>query len=172
MKNETNRICHYLSAIGKISFIVPVTVVAILLIGSYYVNCRERSWKQKWMEQAREIDIARQELVKYEMASLYEGVDHETVDFDELIRRIQSSTSEKVNNLVYEGSEGGFDFITHYTSTSTRRMKVYENPAVKISRFPRRQTAVSFLLLRLNQLSNILSPIEEKGREGLTPLVE
>ena len=114
------------------------------------------------MEQAREIDLARQELVRYEMTSLYEGVDHETVVFDELIRRIQSSTNEKVNNLVYEGSEGGFDFITHYTSTSTRRMKVHENPAVKISRFPRHQTTASLLLLRLNLLSKTLSPIEDE----------
>ena len=158
-KNTPNSGC--LLTVKKVAFIVAVTVVVILLIGSYYVNCRERCWKQKWMEQAREIDLARQELIRYEMTSLYEGVDHETVDFDELIRRIQSSTSEKVNNLVYEGSEGGFDFITHYTSTSTRRMKVHENTAVKISRYPRHQTPASFLLLRLNQLSNTLSPIED-----------
>ena len=162
MKNETNRINHCLSTIGKVTFIVLVTVVVIVLIGSYYVNCRERCWKRKWMEQAREIDLARQELVRYEMTSLYEGVDHETVDFDELIRRIQSSTSEKVNNLVYEGSEGGFDFITHYTGTSTRRMKVHENSAIKISRFPRHQTAASFILLRLNLLSKTLSPYEDE----------
>ncbi len=162
MENETTRINHCLSTIGKVTFIVLVTVVVIMLIGSYYVNCCERWWKQKWMEQAREIDLVRQELVRYEMTSLYEGVDHETVDFDELIRRIQSNTSEKVNNLVYEGSEGSFDFITLYTSTSTRRMKVHENPAVKISRYPRHQTPASFLLLRLNQLSNTLSPIEDE----------
>ena len=150
-----------LLTVKKVAFIVALTAVVIMAIGSYYVNCRERCWKQKWMEQAREIDLARQELIRYEMTSLYEGVDHETVDFDELIRRIQSSTSEKVNNLVYEGSEGGFDFITHYTSTSTRRMKVHENTAVKISRYPRHQTPASFLLLRLNQLSNTLSPIED-----------
>ena len=162
MENETTKINHCLSTIGKVTFIVLVTVVVILLIGSYYVNFRERCWKRKWMEQAREIDLARQELIRYEMTSLYEGVDYETVDFDELIRRVQSNTSEKVNNLVYEGSEGGVDFITHYTSTSTRRMKVYENPAVKISRFPHRQTPVSFLLLRLNQLSNTLLPFEDE----------
>ena len=150
-----------LLTVKKVAFIVALTAVVIMAIGSYYVNCRERCWKQKWMEQAREIDLARQELVRYEMTSLYEGVDHETVDFDELIRRVQSSASEKVNNLVYEGSEGGFDFITHYTSTSTRRMKVHENTAVKISRYPRHQTPASFLLLRLNQLSNTLSPIED-----------
>ena len=150
-----------LLTVKKVAFIVALTAVVIMAIGSYYVNCRERCWKQKWMEQAREIDLARQELIRYEMTSLYVGVDHETVDFDELIRRIQSSTSEKVNNLVYEGSEGGFDFITHYTSTSTRRMKVHENTAVKISRYPRHQTPASFLLLRLNQLSNTLSPIED-----------
>ena len=151
-----------LLTVKKVAFIVALTAVVIMAIGSYYVNCRERCWKLRWMEQAREIDLARQELVRYEMTSLYEGVDHETVVFDELIRRIQSSTSEKVNNLVYEGSEGGFDFITHYTSTSTRRMKVHENTAVKISRYPRHQTPASFLLLRLNQLSNTLSPYEDE----------
>ena len=151
-----------LLTVKKVAFIVALTAVVIMAIGSYYVNCRERCWKLRWMEQAREIDLARQELVRYEMTSLYEGVDHETVVFDELIRRIQSSTNEKVNNLVYEGSEGGFDFITHYTSTSTRRMKVHENPAVKISRFPRHQTTASLLLLRLNLLSKTLSPIEDE----------
>ena len=158
--NPPNSSC--LLTVKKIAYIVALTAVVIMAIGSYYVNCRERCWKLRWMEQAREIDLARQELVRYEMTSLYEGVDHETVVFDELIRRIQSSTNEKVNNLVYEGSEGGFDFITHYTSTSTRRMKVYENPAVKISRFPRHQTTASLLLLRLNLLSKTLSPIEDE----------
>lgn len=163
MENETTRINHYLSSIGRVTFIVLITAMVILLIGSYYVNCRERSWKRKWMEQAREIDLTRQELIRYEITGKYEGKSHEIVDLDELIRRIQSSTSEKVHNLVYEGSEGGFDFITQYTSTSTHRMKISENPAIKVSRFPRRQTAAPLILIRLNRLTNTLSPIEDEN---------
>lgn len=163
MNNKNPSTSRYLLTVKKVAFIVTVTAAVVIVIGSYYLDFRERSWKGQWMKLGREIDLTHQELARYEMACLYAGTDYKVVDFDELIMRVKSSAREKVSNLVYEGSEGGFDFITHYTSTSTHRMKISENPAIKVSRFPRRQTAASLILIRLNRLTNTLSPIEDEN---------
>ena len=158
MNNKNPSTSRSLLTVKRVTIIVIVT--AVVVIGSYYLDFRERSWKHQWMKQEHEIYLTSQELVRYEMACFYEGTDYKVVDFDELIKRIKSSASEKVNNLVYQGSEGGFDFITHYTGTSTHRMKIYENPAVKISRFSRRQPVPLLLRVQLSPSTNILSSIE------------
>ena len=125
---------------------VIVTAVVAILIGSFYVNWRERDWKRKWMHLASELDSARQEHNRS-----YEGREYESVDFKRLIARFQANAHDNVNHLIYEGTEDGFDFFTQYISTATYRMKVRENPALKIGRVPLRNTHGVSIPLRLDE---------------------
>ena len=140
-----------LSSHAKTVLSVIVTAVVAILIGSFYVNCRERDWKRKWMHLASELDSARQEHSRDEINRLYEGREYESVDFKLLIMRFQANAHDNVNHLIYEGSDDGFDFFTQYISTATYRMKARENPALKIGRVPLRNAQGVSIPLRLDE---------------------
>ena len=155
MNNQNPSTSRPLLTVRKVAIIVAVT--AVVVIGSYYLDFRERSWKRQWMKLADELTSARHEISWYEIRRAYEGKEYENVDMKELIQRFQAHVYDNVNHLVYEGSTGGFDYIIHYTDSITYRMKVHEAPALRISRIPLHNTETS-ILLRLDETGKGLTP--------------
>ena len=153
--NTRNSDC-FLTSFRKTLLAVALTAIVVISICSFYVTCRERSWKRQWMKLADELISAQHEISWYEMRRTYEGKEYEIVDMKELIQCFQAHVYDNVNHLVYEGSTGGFDYIIHYTGSITHRMKVHEAPALKISRIPLHKTSLT--LLRLDETGKGLTP--------------
>ena len=164
MKSETVHGSCFLKSFRKNLFVVFLTAAIVLLIGSFYVNYCELNWKRKWMKLAGELASAREQITCYDIKRSYEGRGYETVDLKNLITRFQANVHDKVNNLIYEGSSDGYDFITHHVSAATYRMKVPENRSLSVDRFPFQKDGAEEVRLRivclgLNESTGILEPI-------------